>query len=178
MLGEEALNTSSSSSGSGILGQLEGELGDLENDLKNDLNGAMHSIAQALNIHDFYSSHIQNFCEGYYEPGPVINATVDPWKNVTDCSNATGSGFAFDPQAVIQSQLKPGISLQDLKWPSEVEDAIHAAEAAVKAMFVLYCIGIALAGVALLGATIAIFTQGKASTVINGLLSMVSLTPL
>ena len=173
MLGEVLLNSSSSSGDSGgILGSVEGGLSSLENDLKNDLNGAIHSIAQALDIHDFYSAHIMDFCEGYYEPGPLANATVTPSKNVTDCSNST-SGYNFDPQAILQSQLKSGVTLDDLHWPKELEDAIQAAETAVKAMFVLYCIGVAFAGLAFLGAIFAFFTDGRIGAFVDATLSFV-----
>ena len=173
MLGETVLNTSSSSGDDGgLFGALEGELNDLENDLKNELNNGIHSIAQALNIHDFYSAHLMDFCEGYYEPGPLANASVNPSKNVTDCSNTT-SGYNFDPQAILQSQLKSGITLDDLHWPKEIEDAIQAAETAVKAMFVLYCIGVTFAGLAFLGAIFAFFTDGRIGAFVDATLSFV-----
>ncbi|MCJ1333499.1 hypothetical protein MMC10_010199 [Thelotrema lepadinum] len=178
MLGEVLLNSSSSSGDSGgILGSVEGGLSSLENDLKNDLNGAIHSIAQALDIHDFYSAHIMDFCEGYYEPGPLANATVTPSKNVTDCSNST-SGYNFDPQAILQSQLKSGVTLDDLHWPKELEDAIQAAETAVKAMFVLYCIGVAFAGLAFLGAIFAFFTDGRIGAFVDATLSFLAFLAL
>ena len=155
------------------MGEIEGELNSIEQDLKDDINGAIGSIAQALNIHDFYSAHLMDFCEGYYQPGPLANATVTPSKNVTDCSNRT-AGFTFDPQAAIQSQLKPGVSLDDIKWPREVEDAVSAAETAVKAMFVLYCLGVAFAGLAFLGALLAFFKDGRLGAFVDGMLCFVS----
>ena len=151
-------------------------MGQLEQDLKGELTGAIHSIAQALNIHDFYSVHLMDFCEGFFEPGPIANATVNPTKNVTDCSNRT-AGFTFDPQAAIQSQLKPGVSLDDVKWPKEVEDGVRAAETAVNAMFVLYCIGVGFAGLAGLGALAAFFMDGRLSALVDSMLCFVSTLP-
>ena len=174
MLGEPFINsTESSSGGGGILGSLEGELQDLENDLKNDLKGAIHDLAQALGIHDFYSVHLLDYCEGYYEPGPLANATETPWKNVTSCSNGT-SFFVFDPQQILQSQLNSSITLDQLKFPDEVQQTIQTVETAVKAMFVLYCIGIACSALAFLGAIIAFFTDGRLAAGCNSMLDIVS----
>ena len=45
-------------------------------------------------------------------------------------------------------------------------------------MFVLYCIGIAAIGVALIGALIGVFAAGRFAAMINTMLSFVSLVTL
>ena len=107
----------------------------------------------------------------------MANLTTHPSKNVTKCSNQTAT-FHFDPAKAIQNELKPGINLTDLKWPSKVQDGITAVKLASNVMFVLYCIGIAAMGVALIGAVIGVFAAGRFAAMINTMLSFVSLVAL
>ena len=65
------------------------------------------------------------------------------------------------------------MNLTDLKWPSAIEDGIRAVEVGSKAMFVLYCIGVAAAGLALLGAIVGVFAAGTLSGLVNVLLCLV-----
>ena len=93
MLGEFLLNTSTSSGSGGTLGALEGDLTTFENNLKGDINGAIHDVAQALNIHDFYSMHIMD-CEppsifgnyslyGMLTSSQSVKATTNPPPSLT-----------------------------------------------------------------------------------------------
>jgi hypothetical protein len=55
--------------------------------------------------------------------------------------------FAFDPTEALQRSLNESgvkITLADLNWPADLEKGISALRTAMKASFVLYCIGIAL----------------------------------
>ena len=108
------------------------------------------------------------------------NATIsksDISKNVTSCSNRTAM-YNFDPRQMIQRELNESghgdIDLTDLGWPDEVDDAISALEVAGNAMFVLYCIGIALAGLALISALASIFFSGRLSAFANIVIDMIS----
>lgn len=121
-------------------------------------------------------SNLLTALQGYYTPSAIANATVDPHKNVTRCSNHTAM-FHFDPTAVIQKELKPGITLNDLHWPSAIKDAVHAVEIASKVMFVLYCIGVAATGLALLGAFFGVLSGGRLAALINNMLAFVSRIP-
>ena len=56
MLGEFSVNTSSSSGGSSWLSSIEG-------DIQGDINGIINDVAKSLNIHDFYSAHLLDYCE-------------------------------------------------------------------------------------------------------------------
>ena len=114
-----------------------------------------------------------NYCEGYYEPNTTVSRDQHPSENVTHCSNRTAL-FHFNPTAIIQSELAPGLNLTDLHWPSEIEDGVKAIEAASKVMFVFYCIGIGFAGLAVIGAAVAVLANGRISALVNFLLDIVS----
>lgn len=103
----------------------------------------------------------------------MANLTAHPSKNVTNCSNQTAT-FHFDPAKAIQNELKPGINLTDLKWPSKVQDGIEAVKLASNVMFVLYCIGIASVGFALVGAFVGVLVAGRFVAMVNIMLSFVS----
>lgn len=108
------------------------------------------------------------------------NATIsksDISKNVTACSNRTAM-YNFDPRQMLQRELNESghgnINLTDLGWPDEVDDAIHALEVVSNAMFVLYCIGIAFAGLALISALISVFFSGRLSAFVNIVIDLIA----
>jgi hypothetical protein len=164
----DLFKTSNNSGGffSSLLNDIEGDIDSLLNDVASD-------IARAFDIHDFYTAHIMNFCEGYYEPNTTVTREQHPSENVTFCSNRTAF-FHFDPTATIQSELAPGINLTDIHWPSGIEDAIKAVETASKLMFIFYCIGIGFAGLALIGAAWGVLASGRISAFVNFTLDIVS----
>lgn len=98
-------------------------------------------------------------------------------KNVTDCSNRTAM-YNFDPRQMLQRELNESghgdINLTDLGWPDEIDDAITALEVASNAMFVLYCIGIAFAFLALVSAVVSIFASGRLSAASNIVIDMIA----
>jgi hypothetical protein len=133
---------------------------------------------------DFYSAHLLNFCEGFYTPTDMPNATIpksDISKNVTACSNRTAM-YNFDPRQMLQRELNESghgnINLTDLGWPDEVDDAIHALEVVSNAMFVLYCIGIAFAGLALIAALVNVFLSGRLSALVNVVIDLIAFLAL
>ncbi|KAF2436564.1 hypothetical protein EJ08DRAFT_644895 [Tothia fuscella] len=147
-IGQNLLNTSSSSSSSNPLSTLFHNITDpLVNDIKSDLNNWATSLAKDLGLKDFYSAHLMDYCEGSYTPGPVPNVTLSKSKierNVTYCSNRTAM-FAFDPKASLQKSLNEtglGVTLDQLNWPKALDDGIRALRTAFKAAFVLYCMGV------------------------------------
>ncbi|KAL8988891.1 MAG: hypothetical protein Q9177_002101 [Variospora cf. flavescens] len=164
MLGRLKIDTSESS---------PSFLKSLKNDIKGEVNDFIEDVAREFGIHDFYSAHLLDYCEGYFTPGAIANATIDPEKNVTRCSNHTAM-FHFDPSSVIQKELKPGISLADLRWPSAIKDAVRAVKIASNVMFVLYCVGVAATGLALIGAFPAVFSGGHMAALANHLLSLLA----
>lgn len=142
--------------------------------LEDDVDDAINSIAKELGLHDFYSVHIMDYCEGYYRPGPLPNATLsksDIRKNVTSCSNHTAM-YNFDPAQILQEELDNSghgyINLvDDLNWPEDVTKGIKALRIAFRATFVLYCIAVGFIGVALILACISFFFEGRLSAFIN-----------
>ena len=136
-------------------------------------------IAQDLNIHDFYKLHVLSaYCEGYYEPGPVINSSnPNPSQNITFCAPPKALAF-FNATQVLQNELKPGVSLDDLQWPEAIEDAIDGMAAVQKVMFILYCIGCGFAGLAVLEAIIAFLVDGRLSAVCNAVLDVFAFVAL
>jgi len=102
-----------------------------------------------------------NYCEGYYEPNATIHGTSE---NVTHCSPLTAF-FHFDLTAVVEQELRPGVNLSDIHWPQEIEDTARDIEVAAKVTFVVYVIGIAFAGLAVLGAIFGVF--GRISAFLN-----------
>lgn len=110
--------------------------------------------------------------QGYYTPSPFANLTSQPSKNISYCSNQT-SFFHFDPAAVIQGELKPGVKLTDLSWPSAIQDGVHAVEDATDVMFVLYSTGATTTGVALIAALIGVRGVWRYSAITCVMLSSV-----
>lgn len=136
---------------------LDGLINDAQG-IANDLIGsAADELTERLNISDFYAVHVMNYCEGMFEP----NGTApDAKKNTTHCSGRSAL-FNFNPRKILEEHLPSGITLEDLQWPDEIDDAIHAIRAASIAMFVFWCIGIGFAGFAIIGSVASIFSSGR-----------------
>ncbi|MCJ1426663.1 hypothetical protein MMC29_004566, partial [Sticta canariensis] len=147
-----------------IVGAVEGGINELVGDIAT-------SIAKELHIHDFYSIHLLDYCEGFYTPSPIANDTLHPTKNVTHCSKRTPS-FHFNATNVIQQELKSDISLPDLEWPSAIQDGVGMAERTIRAMFVFYCIGVAATGLALVGVVFGMLVVNKLTAIFNFMLTM------
>ncbi|KAK7894129.1 hypothetical protein LTR67_006832 [Exophiala xenobiotica] len=146
-----------------LLNTLEGDLNDLLNDFSSD-------VATALNLPDFFNVHVMDFCEGVYKS----NATLkNAQENITECSNLT-VGFHFQPTKIIQEHLPDGVTLEDLHWPDEIQDAERAIKVASTAMTVLYIIGVVFAGIAVLAALVSIFTNGRLSAMISFLVDVLA----
>jgi hypothetical protein len=53
------------------------------------------------------------------------------------------------------------LNISDIAWPSAIQDGINALNTAVDATFILYCLGIGLAGIAIIFSTVAFFLHGS-----------------
>lgn len=116
--------------------------------LGNDaIDAASGAVTDALDIKDFYSAHLMTYCEGDFTPD------TDPKKKeaVTACSERKAF-FTFDPTGIIESKLPKGIGLSDINWPDGLTNGVMAINVASRAMFFFYIIGIAAAGIAMVGA--------------------------
>jgi len=144
----------------------------ITNSITGEINDLAGDIAKELGLQDFYSAHILDYCEGSYVPTPLTNATIsqkDIHKNVTKCSNQT-AGYEFDPAAALEKSLQDAgvdVTLDDLNWPEDIQNGLDALHALQKAVFILYCIGIALTFVALLTALVGVFATGHLTALIN-----------
>lgn len=134
------------------------------NDIANDLT---QSLAAHFGLEDFYSAHMLDYCEGFFVPGPVPNATLSAssiHKNVTACGNHT-SMFTFDPRAALEQSiaannltgLNPNDTLSKLAFPDELEMNVRTFHTAWKVMFVMYCTAIALAFLAVFASAAGLF---------------------
>ncbi|KZM26271.1 uncharacterized protein EKO05_0002186 [Ascochyta rabiei] len=174
MLGETLLNESRSTDSSNPLTNL---LNEIPNTISSTINDAIGEVTAKLGIEDFYSAHMLNYCEGQYTPAEAANATIsqsDISKNVTECSKNRAM-YKFDPTAILEEALNKtaglDVTLDDLNWPSDIDKGIKTLNALMAAMFVLYCIAIALIFVALFAAALAVLVSGRLSACVNFLLS-------
>jgi len=70
----------------------------------------------------------------------------------------------FDIEKHLNQQLEAGglhINLSDIDFPDDIQDGLNKLTTAINATFVLYCIGIAAAGLAILTALLAFFLSGS-----------------
>ncbi|MCJ1358847.1 MAG: hypothetical protein MMC33_008847 [Icmadophila ericetorum] len=160
MLGEFVLNTTSSSSGDGLLGALQGALSQIEGIIQGDIDRAIHSFAQ-----------------GYYEPTPIANSTFTPSMNVTGCSNKAAP-FHFNLQAILQSELNTNYQFSDLHWPAQVQNTEKDVRTATTVMFVCYCIGVGFAGLAIVGGLVAFFMDTRLADFVNFMLYFIAFLAL
>lgn len=112
-------------------------------------------------IRDFYSVHVMAYCEGYFEPSAAISLQNPiPKRNVTGCSNRTAL-FNFHPSEALSRDLEPGANLSDLNWSNAIDDDFKVLDVTSKTMAVLYIIGTAATGVAVLAGGWLIFSGGR-----------------
>lgn len=170
------VDTGSNNSGGGFLDTLindaESELGDLAGDVISD-------IASALNIPDFFSVHIMDYCQGMYEPNATLAAVggKSVSKNTTYCS-PQNSLFHFNITEVVENALPSQISLGDIQWPSEVTDAQNLIRTASIAISILYILSVAFSGLAVIGALFGIFTNGRMSACCNVIIDLLAFLAL
>ncbi|KAI9721618.1 MAG: hypothetical protein M1828_005109 [Chrysothrix sp. TS-e1954] len=104
---------------------------------KNDVNKEIQKLAKDVGLHDFYSIHILNFCEGYFKH----NSSA---RNVTHCSGSSGS-FSFNPNQTLGNDMSNSsshLSLDQIHWPKAITEGIRDIKWVFQLMFVLYCFGL------------------------------------
>lgn len=118
-----------------VKGEVEKALDDFESD-----------IAELLNLPDFFSVHILDFCTGEFEPN-----TTDPHpaKNVTACTG-TQTMFNFNLTEIIGDLLPSGLTLANIFFPNDITQTTNDVENAVKAVPILFIIATALTGLSFL----------------------------
>ena len=169
-IGQNFFNTSQTSSNNPLTSWIK----NITNSIGGDVNAEVASFAKDLGLHDFYNAHLMDYCEGYYVPGPVPNATLSAseiHENVTSCSNKTAA-YTFDPRSTLQRELNASghsnINLENnLNWPSAIDTGLHALRVAQIVTFILYCVGIGMIGIAFILAVLGLFLGGRVSAFIN-----------
>lgn len=148
-------------------------LNDITDVLDNEANDAINDVAKIFGLHDWYSLHVLDFCQGYYEPGPIPNATLSGnsiWKNTTACSNRTAL-LDWDPKAELQDDLNQRgfswLNVSTLQWPDEITDNVNELRTGFRATLVCYCIAVALTTLAFLSAITSIFLLGRIFSLFN-----------
>ncbi|RMZ66957.1 sur7 [Pyrenophora seminiperda CCB06] len=169
-VGENLISSVTSSAGSSPLSSLWNLIPDsitngvdsITNGVTNEINEQINAFRERAGIEDFYSAHMLNYCEGQFEPGEKPTATLsqkDISKNVTECSKSRAA-YKFNPTQIIENALRKSginVTLQDLKWPGDLQDGIDALNAAFTAMFVLYVLAIVLIFLTLVASAISFF---------------------
>jgi len=160
-------------------GFLDNLINDAQDDINDLINNATTEIASQLNISDFYSVHLMNYCKGMYTPDAAVAANgSDVSKNTTYCS-PRNTAFHFNVTQIVQAAIPDEITLSDINWPEEVTNAQTLIRTASIATEVLYILGIVFTGLALLGAIFGFFSTGRLSACCNlviDLLAFISLT--
>ncbi len=167
MLGDSEPEESDEGGVGGFLNKAKDAAQDAGNDVIDKAAGA---VTDALNIKDFYSAHLMTFCEGDFKPD---SSDPDADEEVTACSERKAF-YNFDPTAIIESKLPEGVSMSDLKWPEEVTNGVKAISVASRAMFFFYLIGIAAAGIAMIGAIFGILAYEHKVALANLAINSVS----
>lgn len=82
-----------------------------------------------------------SYCEGFLDSKGK--------KNLTGCSKRSML-FSFDPSEVLLEETGNSTSLQGLGWPDAISEDFRAFRVTHQSLGVLYCIGVGLAGLAIL----------------------------
>ena len=139
----------------------------LENDIESALNNTFESFARDLGLHDFYSFHVQDYCEGYYAPQGSST------RNVTHCGNNNGlKPFNLTQKLEQELTSKTGlnITLEEINWPQSITDGFAAIRKGLIAVYVLYDITIAFTAAALAVSLVGLFSHNRGLTVVNNVM--------
>ena len=160
-------------------GFLDNLINDAQDDLNDLINDATTDIASALNISDFYSVHVMDYCEGMFEPNSTLAAEngTKIRKNTTYCSRRNAF-FHFNVTQIVEAALPDQINLTDINWPDAITDAQNTIRTASIATVILFVLGIIFTGLALFGAIIGIFTTGRVSACFNVVLDFLAFLAL
>ncbi|PKS07286.1 hypothetical protein jhhlp_005888 [Lomentospora prolificans] len=127
---------------SGVLDDAKEKVTDKINDVGNSIAG---KIAEELGIDEWYSIHIQEFCQGNFKNDSsgfeVLNCT------------ASSPGNRINLTEILDGELSVGpvdLSMADFRWPSGIQRQIARLNSALHAVFVFYVLAVALSGAAVL----------------------------
>lgn len=171
-------NSSQSSSGGhdGLLSGLVQTVGSeihnvtdkLESELESALSNVTQSIAREIGLHDFYSIHVLNHCEGYWKKDGKGNETSQ--RNVTYCSGQSNGISRFNLSTTLERGLNSShvnVTLSKLHWPQAIDDAEHKVNQAFSASFAFLCLGIIFESIAWFACMLGLFADGRWSAIAN-----------
>ncbi|KAH6894147.1 actin cortical patch SUR7/pH-response regulator pali [Thelonectria olida] len=164
MLGHSLLASESSSSSSdddndddGLFEDLKDKWNEVKDDIIDEINNVTSQIvdewAEALGIAEWYSLHVVNVCEGYYK-GNATNKNAG--LNITHCTKAR---VDFNVSEMLNKELSIGpvdLSLADLGWSDEINDALDNLNDALLGLFIVYLVAIIASGIAMIGCVAAL----------------------
>jgi len=155
-----------------LVNNVQGDVNDLATDITSD-------IASSLNLSDFYSVYMMNYCKGIYSPNASL--TAENGSHVTRkaayCSPRNAM-FHFNITKVVQDALPSPITLSSITWPKSITDAESTIRMASIAAETLYIIAIVLTGLALFSAIASLITTGRLSVCFNTVINALSFTAL
>lgn len=108
-------------------------------------------------MRDFYSIYVMSYCEGF------LHAEN---RNLTGCSHPSLL-FSFNATEALTKDAGNTTSLSSLGWPSSITDDLRTFGATSQSMGVFYCIGIGLAGLAVLERLWFVIAKGPRQTVVE-----------
>lgn len=148
-----------------IVDGAEDAVDDLQDSVQDQLNelgnAAADELAEALGLNEWYSMHVMTVCQGLYKPESNN-------LNISHCNN-TAPEDAFNIEEMLSEELELGpvdITLQDLNFPTEIQDQLDTINDALLALFVLYVLGIAFSGIGVFTAALAFFFPTKRTLVL------------
>ncbi|KAL9067566.1 MAG: hypothetical protein Q9157_006770 [Trypethelium eluteriae] len=142
-----------SSATSRIASDASSALGSVSTELANALAKEFTEMKENLDIHDWYSVHLLDYCEGYYVP------------NKSDISNTTIDGLPA-PAYPHEKITKNATSCTKHTLASDFDPKV--------ALLALYCIGVAFTGLSLLLSAVSAFRFGWVGPFINIFLSLLA----
>ncbi|UDD64376.1 hypothetical protein AFCA_011611 [Aspergillus flavus] len=126
------------------------------------------SISNGTGMRDFYSIYVMSYCEGF------LHAEN---RNLTGCSHPSLL-FSFNATEALTKDAGNTTSLSSLGWPSSITDDLRTFGATSQSMGIFYCIGIGLAGLAVLERLWFVIAKGPRQTVVEVSSLMLSFTML
>ncbi|KAK6224642.1 SUR7 protein [Colletotrichum tabaci] len=151
----------------GFLDRFVDGVSDRVSDIINDIgNDVADRLADELGVSEWYSLHLMDVCQGDFAP----NVTApNAWLNVTNCTQPS-PGPNVNLTRMLDQELSIGplrLSLADLNWPDTIEDTLDKVNKFLLAIWVLYVLGIAFSGLAVLGSLAAFFLGFKKRTTVT-----------
>ncbi|KIW79112.1 hypothetical protein Z517_08952 [Fonsecaea pedrosoi CBS 271.37] len=146
------------------------------------VNGTLNVGYAELDVFEYYSVYVINYCEGSYLPSYQDD---DANAVITRCEKPSLTRH-FDLVDILEKAMKDlgsalgeDISFDDLDWPNGITSAFVYAQSAGSAMVVFFIIGLACLILASLAALWCLFTTNRTAVkflLITSVLALLSLT--